>query len=229
MSMTLRTETLKKYMSDVFVETGTFDGRGVKLALESGFKRVISIELDPGRFKAAKEILKDLPVELHEGDSSDILPAILEKLDEKATIFLDAHPIGGGDICKFGRQKWPLTEELTAEVRGRDLVTGLPQTVEVTTEQIREALEEPVAAIVDAVKATLDKTPPELAADIMEGGITITGGGALLMGLDVRLEQETGMPINIAPNPLHSVVIGSGQALEEFDSLRGVLFRGQES
>jgi rod shape-determining protein MreB and related proteins len=124
---------------------------------------------------------------------------------------------------------WPLAEELTAEVRGRDLVTGLPQTVEITTEQVREALEEPVAAIVDAVKTTLDKTPPELAADIMEGGITITGGGALLMGLDVRIEQETGMPINLAPNPLHSVVIGSGQALEEFDSLRGVLFRGQES
>ena len=102
------------------------------------------------------------------------------------------------------------------------------QTVEVTSEQIREALEEPVAAIVDAVKTTLDKTPPELAADIMEGGITITGGGALLLGLDVRIEQETGMPINLAPNPLHSVVIGSGQALEEFDSLRGVLFRGQE-
>ena len=94
--------------------------------------------------------------------------------------------------------------------------------------EIREAMEEPVAAIVDAVKATLDKTPPELAADIMEGGITITGGGALLLGLDVRIEQETGMPINLAPNPLHSVVIGSGQALEEFDSLRGVLFRGQE-
>jgi rod shape-determining protein MreB len=123
---------------------------------------------------------------------------------------------------------WPLAEELTAEVRGRDLVSGLPRTVEITTEQIREALEEPVAAIVDAVKTTLDKTPPELAADIMESGITITGGGALLTGLDRRLEQETGMPINVAPNPLHSVVIGSGQALEEFDSLRGVLFRGQE-
>jgi rod shape-determining protein MreB len=124
---------------------------------------------------------------------------------------------------------WPLTEELAAEVRGRDLVTGLPQTIELTTEQVREAIEEPVAAIVDAVKTTLDKTPPELAADIMEGGITITGGGALLAGLDRRLEQETGMPINVAPNPLHSVVIGSGQALEEFDSLRGVLFRGEDS
>ena len=124
---------------------------------------------------------------------------------------------------------WPLDRRAHAPRCGAATwSSGLPQTVEVTTEQIREALEEPVAAIVDAVKTTLDKTPPELAADIMEGGITITGGGALLVGLDVRLEQETGMPINIAPNPLHSVVIGSGQALEEFDSLRGVLFRGQE-
>jgi rod shape-determining protein MreB len=85
-----------------------------------------------------------------------------------------------------------------------------------------------VAAIVDAVKATLDKTPPELAADIMEQGIVITGGGALLKGLDERLHHETGMPIVVAENPLYSVVIGSGQSLEEFEALKGVLFRGVE-
>src|SRR5215211_2379533 len=123
---------------------------------------------------------------------------------------------------------WPLEDELTAEIRGRDLVTGLPKTITVTTEEIRDAIEEPVAAIVDAAKATLDKTPPELAADIMEQGIMITGGGALLTGLDHRLEHETGMPIHVAADPLQSVAIGSGQALEEFDALRGVLFRGQE-
>ena len=110
---------------------------------------------------------------------------------------------------------YPLEEELYAEVRGRDLVTGLPKTIVVSTEEIREAIEEPVSAIVDAVKVTLDKTPPELAADIMERGIVITGGGALLHGLDARLESETGMPIRIAENPLYSVVIGSGQYLEE--------------
>ena len=109
----------------------------------------------------------------------------------------------------------PLEEELYAEVRGRDLVTGLPKTIVVSTEEIREAIEEPVSAIVDAVKVTLDKTPPELAADIMERGIVITGGGALLHGLDARLEAETSMPITIAENPLFSVVIGSGQYLEE--------------
>jgi len=122
---------------------------------------------------------------------------------------------------------WPLEEEITAEVRGRDLVTGLPKTIVITTEEIRDSIDEPVTAIVDAVKHTLDKTPPELAADIMEQGIMITGGGALLTGLDLRLQHETGMPVHIAENPLHSVAIGSGQALEEFDALRGVLFRGQ--
>jgi rod shape-determining protein MreB len=124
---------------------------------------------------------------------------------------------------------WPLEQELTAEIRGRDLVTGLPKTITITTGEVRDAIDEPTTAIVDAVKATLDKTPPELAADIMEQGIMVTGGGALLTGLDRRLEHETGMPIHVAVNPLQSVAIGSGQALEEFDALsRAGLFRGQE-
>ncbi|MDQ1395407.1 MAG: rod shape-determining protein MreB [Acidimicrobiaceae bacterium] len=117
----------------------------------------------------------------------------------------------------------PLEEELHAEIRGRDLITGLPKTIVTTTDEIREAIEEPVSSIVDAVKVTLDKTPPELAADIMEQGIVLTGGGALLHGLDARLAAETGMPIVIANNPLHSVAIGSGQCLEEFEALKQVL------
>jgi rod shape-determining protein MreB len=119
---------------------------------------------------------------------------------------------------------WPMRQEMQAEIRGRDLVTGLPKTIVTSTEEIREAVNEPVTAIVDAVKATLDKTPPELAADIMEQGIVITGGGALLNGLDARLNHETGMPIVVADNPLHSVALGSGQSLEEFEALKGVLF-----
>jgi rod shape-determining protein MreB len=118
---------------------------------------------------------------------------------------------------------FPAPDEPHAEIRGRDLVTGLPKTIVVSTEEIRDAIEEPVAAIVDAVKVTLDKTPPELAADIMEQGIVLTGGGALLHGLDARLSAETGMPIIIANNPLHSVAIGSGQCLEEFEALKQVL------
>ena len=118
---------------------------------------------------------------------------------------------------------FPLEEELHAEIRGRDLVTGLPKTVVVSTEEIRRAIDEPVSAIIDAVKVTLDKTPPELAADIMEQGIVLTGGGALLHGLDARLQEETGMPIVVARDPLNCVAIGSGQCLEEFDALKQVL------
>ena len=121
---------------------------------------------------------------------------------------------------------WKLAEELQAEVRGRDLITGLPKTITITTNEIREALAEPVSTIVDAVKVTLDKTPPELAADIMEQGITLAGGGALLNGLDRRIAHETGMPIQIAANALFCVALGSGQSLEEFEALRGVLFSG---
>ncbi len=119
---------------------------------------------------------------------------------------------------------WPLRQEMQAEIRGRDLVVGLPKTIVINTGEIREAIEEPVAAICDAVKVTLDKTPPELAADIMESGITLAGGGALLTGLEARLEDETGMPIRIAPDPLYSVALGSGQSLEEFEALKGILF-----
>ncbi len=118
---------------------------------------------------------------------------------------------------------WILEEELRAEIRGRDLRTGLPKTVITTTQDIRGAIEEPVTAICDAVKFTLDKTPPELAADIMEKGIYLTGGGAMLGGLEHRLSTETGMPVFVARNPLFAVAIGTGQCLENYDMLKGVL------
>jgi rod shape-determining protein MreB len=116
------------------------------------------------------------------------------------------------------------TEEVYAEIRGRDLVSGLPKTIVTSTSEVRRAIEEPVSAIVDAVKGTLDTTPPELAADIMEQGIVLAGGGALLRGLPERIAHETGMPVRIADNPLYCVALGSGQSLEEFDALKGVLF-----
>ena len=118
---------------------------------------------------------------------------------------------------------YPLEQELRAEIRGRDLVTGLPKTVIISTEQIRQAIEEPVQAIVDAVKVTLDRTPPELSSDLMEQGIVLTGGGALLHGLAARLEFETNMPIIVADDPLNSVALGAGMCLEELDAFSRML------
>ena len=112
---------------------------------------------------------------------------------------------------------YPLAREARAEIRGRDLVSGLPRVVSVTTEDIREGLEESVTAITDAVRGTLDHTPPELAADIMEAGIMLAGGGALLRNLDQRMANETGMPITVAEDPLHAVVRGCGYVLENLD------------
>lgn len=128
------------------------------------------------------------------------------------------------EIKKALGSAWPLESELQADIRGRDLMTGLPKTIQVTSIEMREAMAEPVAAICDAVKVTLDQTPPELASDIMERGVCLAGGGALLHGLDVRLHDEIGMPVFVADRPLEVVALGSGQSLEEFESLRGVLF-----
>lgn len=105
-------------------------------------------------------------------------------------------------------------DETTLDVRGRDLVTGLPKTVTLTSEEVREALSEPVSIIVDAVKATLESTPPELAADIMDRGIVMTGGGSLLKGLDKLISQETGMPVLLADDPLTCVVMGAGMTFD---------------
>ena len=118
---------------------------------------------------------------------------------------------------------FPIPDETSAELRGRDLVTGLPRTIVVTAEEIRRALDEPLTRIVDAVKTTLDRTPPELCSDIMNRGIVLTGGGALLKGLDERFRHETGMPVIIAEQPLNCVVMGSGKCVEEFEALQQVL------
>ena len=123
---------------------------------------------------------------------------------------------------------WPLKREMRAEIRGRDLVTGLPRTAVITTSEIREAIEEPMAAVTDAVRSTLDRTPPELAADIMERSIVLAGGGALLRGMVQRLASETGMPLTISSQALHAVVVGAGQVLEEFDSLKGVVLTSND-
>ena len=118
---------------------------------------------------------------------------------------------------------YQLPGEPDAEIRGRDLATGLPKTIRVSAEDIRKALEDPVHQIVNAVKSTLEQTPPELASDLMDRGIVLTGGGALLRGLDERLRHETGMPVHISERPLHAVAEGSGKCVEEFEALEKVL------
>src|ERR687894_132689 len=114
---------------------------------------------------------------------------------------------------------YPLEEEVQAEIRGRDLVSGLPKTVVLTSEEVRAALEEPLVQIIDAIKETLDRTPPELASDIMDRGIMLAGGGSLLQGLDERLRDETQMPAHRAESPLTCVAVGSGRSLEEFEAI----------
>lgn len=111
-------------------------------------------------------------------------------------------------------------EEKVMEIKGRDLITGLPKVIEVSETQIREALKEPIYSIIEAIKTTLEKTPPELSADIMEKGIMLAGGGALLKGLDSLIMRETNMPVHIAENPLDCVVLGAGKALENFDEIK---------
>lgn len=117
---------------------------------------------------------------------------------------------------------YPENEIRTLEVKGRDLVTGIPKTVDVTSEEVRDAIGEPINAIVQAVKVALERTPPELGADIVDKGIVLAGGGALLRGLDTLLREETGLPIIIADDPLTAVVMGAGMALDQLALLKGV-------
>jgi rod shape-determining protein MreB len=118
---------------------------------------------------------------------------------------------------------YPMEEEKTIEVRGRDLVTGLPKTFTLTSSEIRDALAESINTVIDTVRMTLEKTPPELASDIMERGIVMAGGGSLLYGLDKYLSQETDMSCYVADDPLSCVCYGAGKALEEIDTLKKIL------
>ncbi|QED29450.1 rod shape-determining protein [Microvenator marinus] len=123
--------------------------------------------------------------------------------------------------CTIGTA-YPTEEVMTMEVKGRDLVAGLPKTLEVNSDEIREALQEPINAIVEAVRIALERTPPELSADIVDKGIVLAGGGALLKNLDILLREETGLPVIIADDPMSAVVLGSGKVLDEIELLREV-------
>jgi rod shape-determining protein MreB len=118
---------------------------------------------------------------------------------------------------------YPKPKEEYMDVRGRDLITGLPKNLTLSSSEIAEALKEPINAIVDSIKFTLEKTPPELASDIMDKGIMLAGGGALLSGLDRLIREETGMPVAVAETPLDCVAIGAGKVLDEIETLKSVL------
>jgi rod shape-determining protein MreB len=117
---------------------------------------------------------------------------------------------------------FPLEERMTMEIKGRHLIEGVPKTITITDEEIREALAETVNVIVDAVRVALERTPPELSADIVDRGIVLTGGGSLLKNLDKRLREETGLPLAMAEDPLSSVVLGAGKMLSDFNLLRKI-------
>lgn len=126
--------------------------------------------------------------------------------------------------CEVGSAV-PLKEEVTIQVKGRDLVGGIPKTAEVSSVEIREALNENIAQIVEAVKQTLERTPPELSADILDRGVMLTGGGALLKGLDERIRMETNLPVHVADDPLTAVVRGAGKAIENMNKYSKVFIR----
>jgi len=128
--------------------------------------------------------------------------------------------------CEVGSAV-PLKEEITIQVKGRDLVGGIPKTTEVSSVEIREALNEAVVQIVDAVRQTLERTPPELSADILDRGVMLTGGGALLKGLDERIRMETNLPVHVAEDPLTAVVRGAGKVIDNLNHYSKVLIRNR--
>src|SRR4029079_2768784 len=121
-----------------------------------------------------------------------------------------------------GGNAYPLEQQRTTEVKGRDLVAGIPKTVIVNSDEIREALSEPINAITEAVLIALERTPPELAADIVDKGVVLTGGAALLANLDVLLREETGLPVMVCDDPISAVVLGSGKTLDHMELLKEV-------
>ncbi len=128
--------------------------------------------------------------------------------------------------CEVGSAV-PLKEEITIQVKGRDLVGGIPKTTEVSSVEIREALNEAIVQIIEAVRQTLERTPPELSADILDRGVMLTGGGALLKGLDERIKMETNLPVHVAEDPLTAVVMGTGNVIDNLNDYQKVLIRNR--
>ena len=157
------------------------------------------------------------------GDELD--EAIIEHLKKTYNLMIGERTAEDIKI-KIG-SAYPLEEELTMEVRGRDLVAGLPKTITVSSEEIREAIAGPISAVLEATRMTLERTPPELSADLIERGIIIAGGGALLRGFDKLISEETGLPVHVAEDPMTAVAIGTGKVLSEIKYLKKVTVRSR--
>ena len=157
------------------------------------------------------------------GDELD--EAIIEHLKKTYNLMIGERTAEDVKI-KIG-SAYPLEEELTMEVRGRDLVAGLPKTITVSSEEIREAIAGPISAVLEATRMTLERTPPELSADLIERGIIIAGGGALLRGFDKLISEETGLPVHVAEDPMTAVAIGTGKVLSEIKYLKKVTVRSK--
>ena len=152
------------------------------------------------------------------GDKMD--EAILQHVKRKYNMLIGES--SAEDIKTTIGSAYPMDEEMGMDVKGRDLVSGIPQNISITSEEVRKAISEPVDSIVQAVRIALEQTPPELAADIVDRGIVLTGGGALLKGLDNLLREETSLPITVVEDPLSTVALGSGKVLDNLDVLREV-------
>ncbi|MBP9942989.1 MAG: rod shape-determining protein [Desulfomicrobium sp.] len=152
------------------------------------------------------------------GDKMD--EAILQHVKRKYNMLIGES--SAEDIKTTIGSAYPMDPELVMDVKGRDLVSGIPQNISITSEEVRKAISEPVDSIVQAVRIALEQTPPELAADIVDRGIVLTGGGALLKGLDSLLREETSLPITVVDDPLSTVALGSGKVLDNLDVLREV-------
>jgi rod shape-determining protein MreB len=152
------------------------------------------------------------------GDEMD--EAVIEHLKKTYNLMIGERTAEDIKI-KIG-SAYPLEEELTMEVRGRDLVAGLPKTITVSSEEIREAVAGPVSAILEATRMTLERTPPELSADLIERGIILAGGGSLLRGMDKLISEETGLPVHVAEDPMTAVALGTGKVLSEIKYLKKV-------
>jgi rod shape-determining protein MreB len=146
--------------------------------------------------------------------------AILQHIERKYSLLIGERT---AELIKITiGSAYPGNEILTMQIRGRDLVAGVPKTIEITDEEIREALMDPLYQVVESVRIALERTPPELASDIIDKGLILAGGGALLRNRDVLLREETGMPVTLADDPLTAVVMGAGKVLDELSLLRDI-------